>query len=218
MIKGYRGKMNIEIIPVTSFQQNCSLVWDEEKNAAIIDPGGEAEKLIKRIEELNLNLKLILLTHGHLDHVGAAKKLKEHFNVEIWGSQEADRYWFEGLPNQAERFGMLFEVAAFFPDRWLNDEGEIITVGNLCFEVIHLPGHTPGHIGFIEHSKNIAFTGDVLFQNSIGRTDFPGGNHQILLNSIREKLYSLPNDMIIITGHGAYTTIGREKENNLFLK
>lgn len=210
--------MNIEIIPVTAFQQNCSIIWDDEKNAAIIDPGGEAEKLIKRIEELGLNLKLILLTHGHLDHISAAEKLKNHFNVEIWGSHEADRYWFEGLPQQAERFGMLFETNAFLPDRWLNEEGEVIKVGDFNFEVLHLPGHTPGHIGFIEHNKNIAFTGDVLFQNSIGRTDFPGGDHQTLLNSIKEKLYLLPDEMIIIAGHGNYTTIGKEKKSNPFLQ
>ena len=112
--------MNIEIIPVTAFQQNCSLIWDDEKKAAIIDPGGEAEKLIKRIEELGLNLQVILLTHGHLDHVGAAEKLKQHFNVQIWGSNSQDDYWFKNLPQQSEKFGMLFEVSAFEPDRWLD--------------------------------------------------------------------------------------------------
>lgn len=210
--------MNIEIIPVTSFHQNCSLIWDNEKNAAIIDPGGEADKLIKRITDLELNLKRILLTHGHLDHIGAAKKLKDYFNVEIWGANKADYYWFEGLPQQAERFGLLFETETFFPDRWLNDEGEIIQIGDFKFEILHLPGHTPGHIGFIEHSHNIAFTGDVLFQNSIGRTDFLGGDYQTLLNSIQEKLYPLPDDMIIIPGHGNYTTIGKEKRSNPFLQ
>lgn len=210
--------MNIEIIPVTTFRQNCSIIWDEQKNAAVIDPGGEAEKLIQRIENLGLNLQKILLTHGHLDHVGAAMKLKKHFGVEIWGSHEADDYWFKNLPEQSRQFGSLFEIEAFTPDRWLNNEGEIIQIGQFNFEILHLPGHTPGHIGFIEHEQKIAFTGDVLFQNSIGRTDFPGGDYQTLLNSIRHKLFKLNDDMIIIAGHGAYTTLGVEKQNNPFLQ
>lgn len=205
--------MNIDIIPVTAFQQNCSLVWDEQKNAAIIDPGGEAEKLISRIEELELNLKVILLTHGHLDHVGAAMKLKMHFAVDILGPNSEDEFWFDTLPQQSRQFG-LFEVSAFKPDRWLDNEGEVITVGALRFKVLHLPGHTPGHIGFIELTENIAFTGDVLFQGSIGRTDFARGDHNALLQSVREKLYALDDKMIIVPGHGAYTTIGQEKAHN----
>lgn len=208
--------MNIEIIPVTAFQQNCSLIWDDEKNAAIIDPGGEAEKLIQRIEELGLNLKVILLTHAHLDHVGAAEALKQHFNVEIWGPQEEDQFLFESLPEQAQRFG-LPHINAFLPDRWLH-EGEVINIGDFQFDILHLPGHTPGHIGFIEKEKKAAFTGDVLFQGGIGRTDFPRGNHAQLIASIREKLFKLNDDMIIIAGHGPYTTIEREKASNPFLK
>lgn len=208
--------MNIEIIPVTAFQQNCSLIWDDEKNAAIIDPGGEAEKLIQRIEELGLNLKVILLTHAHLDHVGAAEQLKKHFNVEIWGSQEEDQFLFESLPEQAQRFG-LPHINSFLPDRWLH-EGEVINIGDFKFDILHLPGHTPGHIGFIEQEKKAAFTGDVLFQGGIGRTDFPRGNYEQLISSIREKLFKLNDDMIIIAGHGSYTTIEREKASNPFLK
>ena len=208
--------MNIEIIPVTAFQQNCSLIWDDEKNAAIIDPGGEAEKLIGRIEELGLNLEAILLTHAHLDHVGAAEQVKQHFGVEIWGPQEEDRFLFDSLPEQSQRFGMPM-IHAFLPDRWLH-EGETIHAGGGIFEILHLPGHTPGHIGFIEKQKKAAFTGDVLFQGSIGRTDLPGGNYTQLISAIREKLFKLNGDMIIIAGHGSYTTIEHEKTNNPFLK
>ena len=208
--------MNIEIIPVTAFQQNCSLIWYDEKNAAIFDPGGEAEKLIGRIEELGLNLEAILLTHAHLDHVGAAEQVKQHFGVEIWGPQEEDRFLFDSLPEQSQRFGMPM-IHAFLPDRWLH-EGEIIHAGGGIFEILHLPGHTPGHIGFIEKQKKAAFTGDVLFQGSIGRTDLPGGNYTQLISAIREKLFKLNGDMIIIAGHGPYTTIEHEKTNNPFLK
>lgn len=209
--------MNIEIIPVTAFQQNCSLIWDDEKNAAIIDPGGEAQKLIKRIEELELNLQAILLTHGHLDHVGAAPQLKAHFGVEIIGPHHVDEYWFQALPQQSRQFG-LFEIDSFLPDRWLDQDGEILAVAGYQFEVKHLPGHTPGHVGFVEHSQKVIFAGDVLFKQSIGRTDFPGGNHEELLHSIRSKLYTLPDDMIVIAGHGPATTIGQEKAHNPFVR
>ena len=156
VINNKEKRLNIEIIPVTAFQQNCSLIWDDEKNAAIIDPGGNSEKLIQRIEELELNLKAVLLTHGHLDHVGAAEAIRDHFNIEIWGSQEEDRFLFESLPQQAQQFGLPY-ISAFTPDRWFNQEGEKIQIGTFTFEILHLPGHTPGHIGFIEHEKKYCF-------------------------------------------------------------
>ncbi|MFC0308248.1 MBL fold metallo-hydrolase [Gallibacterium trehalosifermentans] len=207
--------MNVQIIPVTPFQQNCSVVWDDEKNAAIIDPGGEAERIIQFIQENQLIPKLILLTHGHLDHVGAAAKLKREFNIEIVGPEKSDDYWLQGLPQQAEQFGLPY-CAPLTPDRWLN-EGDVIAVGDLSFEVLHLPGHTPGHIGFINKEENIAFTGDVLFHRSIGRTDFPGGNFSQLIQTIKEKLWALDDEMQIIAGHGLFTTIADEKNKNPFL-
>lgn len=209
--------MNLEIIPVTPFQQNCCLIWDQHNQAAIIDPGGEAFRLIQRIEELGLNLTKILLTHGHLDHIGAVMPLKQHFKVEVIGSNPQDKLLFATLPQQCQRFG-LEEIPPFEPDQWLAGEGEILHVGEFQFEVLHLPGHSPGHIGFIEHNKNIAFTGDVLFKNSIGRTDLPGGDHATLLDSIKTKLYPLKDDLLIMPGHGAYTTIGAEKRSNPFLQ
>ena len=192
------------------------MMWEDEKNAAVVEPGGEAEKLIGFIEEKQLKLDKILLTHGHLEHVGSAAKLKKYFQVDIWGPNTEDKFLFDSLPEQSRRFG-LFEADVFYPDHWLNQEDKTITVGDIKFEVLHLPGHTPGHIGFIEHNKNVAFTGDVLFYNSIGRTDFPRGDHNQLLSSIRKKLFKLNDEMIIVAGHGPATKIGIEKQSNPFL-
>ncbi len=208
--------MNVEILPVTAFQQNCSLVWDEEKNSAIIDPGGDAEKIIQRVESLGLKVQGILLTHGHLDHVGAAMALKAHFNAPILGPQSRDKFWLDNLALQAQQFG-LPKVEAFLPDRFLDTDGEVLEIGKMRFEVLHLSGHTPGHVGFYLREKKVAFTGDVLFKQSIGRTDFPQGNHQDLLNAIREKLFPLGDEVIIIAGHGQPTTLGAEKKHNPFL-
>ena len=153
--------MNIEIIPVTAFQQNCSLIWDDEKNAAIIDPGGNAKKLIQRIEELELNLKAVLLTHGHLDHVGAAEVIRDHLTLKSGAHRKKIVSFLKVYHSNLSSFGLPY-ISAFTPDRWFNQEGEKIQIGTFTFEIFHLPGHTPGHIGFIEHEKNIAFTGDVL--------------------------------------------------------
>ncbi|MBE2893689.1 MBL fold metallo-hydrolase [Spirabiliibacterium falconis] len=208
--------MHVELIPVTAFQQNCSVVWDDNKNAAIIDPGGESARLIAFIEENRLNLTKILLTHGHLDHVGAAKALQAHFDVEMLGSHIEDQFLFDSLPEQATRFG-LAEIAPFLPDRWLH-EGEQVTVGEITFDILHLPGHTPGHIGFIEKEKNVGFTGDVLFHGSIGRTDFPRSSHADLIHAIKTKLFVFDDDLIIIPGHGSATHIGRERKLNPFVQ
>lgn len=207
---------NLQIIPVTTFQQNCSIIWDENKNAAIIDPGGEAEKIIKFVESQSLNVQKILLTHGHLDHIMAVEALKKHFGVTVLGSHQADKVLFEKLPEICRNYNFP-EVPAFLPDEWL-DERDEINVGDLKFIVRHLPGHSPGHIGFFDLDNKITFSGDVLFQNSIGRTDLYQGNFDQLIETIRTKMFDLEDDFIVIPGHGVHTTIGQEKKHNPFLK
>lgn len=207
---------NLQIVPVTAFQQNCSIIWDDNKNAAIIDAGGDAEKLIKFVEEQDLNVQKLLITHGHLDHIMAVDQLRKHFGVEVFGSQLEDKPLFEQLPEICRNYG-LPESPAFLPDHWLN-EGDKIEVGNLNFTVRHLPGHAPGHIGFFDFDNKITFSGDVLFQNSIGRTDLYKGDFDQLIHTIRTKMFDLDDDFIVISGHGRHTTIGQEKKSNPFLK
>lgn len=207
---------NLQLIPVTPFQQNCSIVWDKDKNAAIIDAGGEAEKIIQFAEEQGLKVQKLLITHGHLDHIMAVDELRKHFGVEVYGSHQADQPLFEQLPDICRNYGLPV-VPTFLPDHWLN-EGDQIQVGELTFHIRHLPGHAPGHIGFFDFDNKIAFSGDVLFQNSIGRTDLYQGNLEQLLTSIRTKMFDLDDDFIVICGHGRHTTIGQEKKSNPFLK
>lgn len=207
---------NLQIVPVSAFQQNCSIIWDEQKNAAIIDAGDDADKLIQFVEQQGLNVQKLLITHGHLDHIMAVDKLRQHFNVEVFGSHQEDKPLFEQLPEICRNYG-LPEVPAFLPDHWLN-EGDQIQVGTLTFTVHHLPGHAPGHIGFFDFENKITFSGDVLFQNSIGRTDLYQGDFDQLINTIRTKMFDLDDDFIVIPGHGRHTTIGQEKKSNPFLK
>lgn len=207
---------NLQIIPVSPFQQNCSVVWDSEKRAAIVDPGDEAEKIIRFVESQGLKVEKILLTHAHLDHIMAAQAVKSHFKVEIFGSQKEDQPLFERLPEMCQQFG-LPPVQGFLPDHWL-DEGDQIQVGSLTFHIRHLPGHSPGHIGYFDLENKIAFSGDVLFKDSIGRTDLYKGDFDQLIQSIRTKLFDLDDDFILIAGHGSHTTIGREKTHNPFLR
>lgn len=207
---------NLQIVPVSAFQQNCSIIWDEDKNAAIIDAGDNAQTIIKFVEDQGLNVQKLLITHGHLDHIMAVDELRKHFNVEVFGSHQDDQPLFENLPEICRNYG-LPEAPAFLPDHWLNESDEI-SVGKLKFTVRHLPGHAPGHIGFFDFENKIAFTGDVLFQNSIGRTDLYRGDFDQLINTIRTKMFDLDDDFIVIPGHGSHTTIGQEKKSNPFLK
>lgn len=207
---------NLQIIPVTAFAQNCSVIWDNDKNAGIIDPGGDVEKIIQFVRSQGLNVQKILLTHGHLDHIMAVEELKNAFGVEVFGSHQADQPLFEQLPDICRGYGFP-EVPAFLPEHWLN-EGDNVTLGQLNFTVRHLPGHSPGHIGFFDFKNKITFSGDVLFQNSIGRTDLYQGDFDQLIHTIRTKMFDLDDDFIVIAGHGSHTTIGQEKKSNPFLK
>ena len=205
-----------QIIPVTDFQENCSIIWcDETNEAAFIDPGGEPELLKKAVEKLGVNIKKILLTHGHLDHVGVAAELAKHYDVKIIGPSQEDEFLFTALPQQSMQFGFPY-TESFLPDRWLK-ENDKIQIGNISLDVLFCPGHTPGHIVFINVKDKIAFVGDVLFKNSIGRTDFPRGNHADLISSIIHKLFPLGDDFIFVPGHGPMSSFGNERMTNPFL-
>ena len=204
------------VIPVTPFQQNCSLTWCEQTGAAaLIDPGGEAERLLAAVAQRGLRLEKLLLTHGHIDHVGAAFELATQLGIPIEGPQRADAYWLESLPQQCEMFGFP-PTPAFTPDRWLED-GDRVNVGLEELEVLHTPGHTPGHVVFYHRADQLAFVGDVLFQGSIGRTDFPRGSYPELIASIRHKLFPLGDDVTFIPGHGPASTFGEERLTNPYV-
>ena len=207
--------MEFTIHPVTPYQQNCSLVWDTDNRAALIDPGGEAGRLLAEVAARGLTLEKILLTHGHLDHVGAAAELRDALGIPIIGPQREDRFWLDALPQQAEMFGFP-PLAAFAPDQWLED-GDAVEVGSIRFDVLHCPGHTPGHVVFYQPEGRLAFVGDVLFKGSIGRSDFPRGDHAALIRAIREKLFPLGDDVRFVPGHGAMSTFGHERRDNPFV-
>ncbi|MFC4294740.1 MBL fold metallo-hydrolase [Novosphingobium tardum] len=207
--------MRVAIIPVTPFQQNCTLVWcTKTMRAALIDPGGDLDKLKLAVERAGVTLEKILVTHGHLDHCGQAGVLAKELGLPIEGPQEADRFWISKLDNDSRNFGMPGQ--SFEPDRWLND-GEKVTIGKLSLDVIHCPGHTPGHVVFFHQPSRFAIVGDVLFAGSIGRTDFPMGNHQDLIDAITKKLWPLGEDVTFVPGHGPTSTFGRERKTNQFV-
>jgi glyoxylase-like metal-dependent hydrolase (beta-lactamase superfamily II) len=216
------------IVPVTPFQQNCAILFEEEiKRGVVIDPGGEVPRILQAIGKLEVRIERILLTHGHIDHAGGATALKEALElaghgkgspatVPIEGPDQRDRFLLEGLETQAPTFGMA-GVRNVAPDRWLV-EGDEVWIGGQGFAVLHCPGHTPGHLVFVSEAMHLAIVGDVLFSGSIGRTDFPYGDHAALIRAIEGKLLPLGDDVSFICGHGPGSTIGAERRNNPFLR
>ncbi|MGB5101769.1 MAG: MBL fold metallo-hydrolase [Steroidobacteraceae bacterium] len=208
--------MRASIIPVTPFAQNCSLVWSERSGAgAVIDPGGDLDKILSAVRENEVRLEKILLTHAHIDHAGGTAELARTLRLPVEGPHRGDQFWIDGLPEQGRMFG-FGHCDRFEPDRWL-DEGDRVQVGEMEFEVRHCPGHTPGHVVFYSPAERIAFVGDVLFAGSIGRTDFPGGDYDTLIDAIRGKLFPLGDDVRFVPGHGPMSTFGEERRSNPFV-
>jgi len=209
--------MRASIITVTPLQQNCSLLWCERSlEGVVVDPGGDLADILAAVDEQGVRLVKILLTHAHVDHVGGTAELARRLQLPIVGPQRDDQFWIDLLPRQCELFG-LPPVSTFTPDQWLED-GDSVEFGEQRLEVIHCPGHTPGHVVFFHRQDRFAVVGDVLFRGSIGRTDFPRGDHASLLHSIRAKLFPLGDDVTFIPGHGPTSTFGRERRSNPFVR
>ncbi|GAA3946910.1 MBL fold metallo-hydrolase [Allohahella marinimesophila] len=209
--------MQFKVIPVTAFEQNCSIIWCEEtRKAAVVDPGGDLDRILSALDFEDLELEKILVTHAHIDHAGAVSTLAALRKVPIEGPALEDKFWIDLLPQQSQMFGFP-EAETFEPTRWLAD-GDEVTVGKEVLQVIHCPGHTPGHVVFYNKARGLALVGDVLFHGSIGRTDFPKGDHATLISSIRDKLWPLGDDISFVPGHGPMSTFGDEKENNPYVK
>lgn len=203
------------IVPVTPFEQNCSIIWCKKtKSAAVVDPGGDLDKITAVIASHGLNVEKILITHAHLDHAGGTAELARTIDVPVIGPHTADQFWIDAMPEQCQHFG--FKGESFTPDRWLL-HGDTVKLGQLTFDVVHCPGHTPGHVVFVEKSQNFAMVGDVLFKGSIGRSDFPQGNQADLINSIRNRLFPIGDDIHFIPGHGPMSTFGQERLSNQFV-
>lgn len=208
--------MRYQIVPVTPFEQNCTIFWCEKtRQAAVVDPGGDVERILRALEAEQLTLAKMLVTHGHIDHAGGVAALAARTGVSIEGPHLEDAFWIEGMARQSRMFGFP-DVASFTPDRWLQD-GDKVSFGEVELDVLHCPGHTPGHVVFFHAGDRLAQVGDVLFQGSIGRTDFPRGDHDTLIASIKNKLFALGDDVDFIPGHGPMSTLGEERRYNPFL-
>lgn len=208
--------MQFKIVPVTPFQQNCTIFWcDETKEAAVVDPGGDIELINQAIDELGVKLVKVLLTHAHVDHAGATHAVATQYQVPIEGPHKEDQFWIDLIPEQKARFGFA-DAEHFTTDRWLN-QGDKVTFGHVELDVLFCPGHTPGHVVFFEPKTKLAQVGDVLFKGSIGRTDFPRGDYDTLIASIKNNLFKLGDDVRFIPGHGPMSTLGEEKRSNPFV-
>ncbi len=204
------------IVPVTPYQQNCSIIKCQASGkAAIVDPGGDVDRILDAARNMDADIEKIILTHAHMDHCAASDVIRQQLDIPIEGPEKADNFWLEKLPEWCKMSGFP-HADAFEPDRWLED-GDTVTVGEQTLQVLHCPGHTPGHVVFVHLSQKVAWVGDVIFQGSIGRTDFPMGNHDELIASIRQKLFPLGDDITFIPGHGPTSTFGQERQSNPFV-
>jgi glyoxylase-like metal-dependent hydrolase (beta-lactamase superfamily II) len=210
------------IVPVTPFQQNCTILWDEDTKAGmVVDPGGDVDRILAAIDQTGATIERIVLTHGHLDHAGGAAELKAALEartgtkIPVEGPDQRDRFLLDGIESQAAAYG--FQARNVTPDKWM-EEGDTLALGPHRFEVLHCPGHSPGSLVYVNHDQRFVLAGDVLFQSSIGRTDFEYGDHAALIAAIKTKLLTLPDDYAFVCGHGPGSTIGAERAGNPFLK
>jgi hydroxyacylglutathione hydrolase len=210
-------RLKVLIIPVTPFRQNCSLVFNEETmRGAVVDPGGDVQTILKAIEQSDVKVEKILLTHGHIDHAGGAAELSDALSVKIEGPHKDDLFLMKDLPTSGAKFGIV-DSRSVVPDRWLED-GDEVEVAGLKFSILHAPGHSPGSVVFFNDENRFALMGDVLFQGSVGRTDFPYGSHDTLMKSIKEKVLPLGDDVAFLPGHGRASQIGIERKTNPFIQ
>lgn len=205
------------IVPVTPFQQNCTLLYDEDtKKGVVVDPGGDLDRIQDAINKLDLTIEHIILTHGHIDHAAGADELREILKVKITGPHKADKFLLDGLVSQGAKFGFTAGVRNVTPDRWL-DEGDKVTMAGVDFDIYHCPGHSPGSVVYVNKAAGVALVGDVLFQGSIGRTDFPYGDTEALISSVRNKLFPLGDEIVFVCGHGPASSFGQERQTNPYV-